>query len=183
MRVVIGGVDRAGYAGPVKLEVGDRVVYGNHGVGRVAARKRLDVLGEHQEVIVVELGDGLTVTLPIRRAQSQLRPLANGADLKRVGDALREDVQLSTGNWLSRRRETLKKLTEGSPVALAEIVSEGAQRERVRRAQGAKPQLSVGEQEVFGNARSLLSGEIALALDIEQAAAESWIDRHLSRPA
>jgi CarD family transcriptional regulator len=165
----------------VKFEVGDRVVYASHGVGRVTARKELDISGEQQEVIVVELGNELTVTLPIGRAQSQLRPLANGADLKRVREALCEDVQLSTGNWLSRRTETMKKLTGGSPVALAEIVSEGAQRERVRQAQGAKPQLSPGEQEAFGKARLLLSGEIALALDIEHAAAESWINRHLSR--
>jgi CarD family transcriptional regulator len=167
----------------VRFEVGDRVVYGNHGVGRVVARKRLDVLGEPQEVVVVELDDELTVTLPIGRARSQLRALVNGAGLKRVRKALREDIQLSTGNWLSRRNETLKKLTAGLPVALAEIVSEGAQRERARRAQGAKPQLSVGEQEVFGKARSLLSGEIALALDIDHAAAEAWIDRHLARHA
>lgn len=167
----------------MKLEVGDRVVYGNHGVGRVVARRRQVVLGEAQEIVVVELHDELTVTLPIERAQSQLRPLVSRADLKRVRGALRDDVQLSTGNWLSRRNETLQKLTAGSPVALAEIVSEGAQRERTRRAQGAKPQLSPGEQELFGKARSLLRGEIALALDIEPAAAESWIDRHLARPA
>jgi RNA polymerase-interacting CarD/CdnL/TRCF family regulator len=131
----------------------------------------------------VELGDELKVTLPMERALSQLRPLVSQANLKWVREALRDDVQLSTNNWLSRRNETLKKLTDGSPVALAEIVSEGAQRERARRAQGAKPQLSPAEQEVVGKARSLLSGEIALALDIELAAAESWIDRHLERSA
>jgi CarD family transcriptional regulator len=167
----------------MKLEVGDRVVYGNHGVGRVIARRTQDVLGQVQEVVVVELDDELTVTLPVERAQSQLRPLVSGADLKRVREALRDDVELSTDNWLSRRNETLKKLTVGSPVALAEIVSEGAQRERTRRAQGTRPQLSPAEKEVFGKARSLLSGEIALALDLEPAAAEGWIDRHLERPA
>jgi RNA polymerase-interacting CarD/CdnL/TRCF family regulator len=178
-----GGIDATGYPERVKLAVGDRVVYGNHGVGRIAARKKQDVLGQAQEVVVVELDDELTVTLPIERAQSQLRPLVSSADLKRVREALRDDVELRTENWLSRRSETLEKLTLGSPVSLAEIVSEGAQRERTRRAQGARPQLSPGEQEVFGKARSLLSGEIALALDIEPTAAESWIDRHLARPA
>jgi CarD family transcriptional regulator len=171
------------YPRTVKLEVGDRVVYGNHGVGRVVGREKQVVLGRRQEVVVVELDDELRVTLPVERAQSQLRPLVSQASLKRVREALRDDVELSTANWLSRRSETLKKLTAGSPVALAEIVSEGAQRERARLAQGTRPQLSVGERELFGKARSLLSGEIALALDIEPAAAEGWIDRHLERPA
>ena len=167
----------------MKFEVGDRVVYGNHGVGRVAARAEREVLGRTQEVVVVELDEELTVTLPVERARTQLRPLVSGAELKRVREALRDDVELSTDNWLSRRNETLRKLTAGQPVALAELVSEGAQRERVRRAQGAKPQLSPGEQELFGRARSLLSGEIAIALDVEPAAAEDWIDQHLERPA
>lgn len=178
-----GGIDPARYAGTVKLEVGDRVVYGNHGVGRVVARTKQDVLGREQDVVVVELDDDLVVTLPLERAHSQLRPLVGRADLKRVREALRSDTELSTDNWLSRRTETMKKLSAGQPVALAEIVSEGAQRERTRRAQGAKPQLSPGEQEVFGKARSLLTDEIALALDIEPTAAESWIDRHLARQA
>ena len=69
--------------------------------------------------------------------------------------------------------------TADGHVALAEIVSEGAQRERARLAQGTKPQLSPGEQELFGKARSLLRGEIAL--DIEPSAAENWIARHLAR--
>jgi len=166
----------------VKFEVGDRVVYGNHGVGRVAARTRQDVLGGSQEVVVLELDDELTVTLPIDRARSQLRPIASRADLKRVRDALQTDIELSTDNWLSRRDQTLKKLATGSSVALAEIVSEGAQRERMRLAQGAKPQLSPAEREVFGKARSLLSSEIALALDIEPGAAQDWIDQYLQRP-
>jgi CarD family transcriptional regulator len=167
----------------VKLAVGDLVVYGNHGVGRITARSTRTVLGEAQDVVVVELDDELRVTLPLARAQTQLRPpLANGAGLRRVRDALRGDGELSTDNWLSRRRETMEKLTEGTPVSLAEIVSEGAQRERLRLARGTKPQLSPGEREIFSKARMLLSGEVALALDVRPDEAESWIDRNLARP-
>ena len=61
-------------------------------------------------------------------------------------------------------------------------MSEGAQRERLRVARGNKSPLSPGEREIFGKARTLLSGEIALVLDIKSAAAEGWIDRHLARP-
>jgi RNA polymerase-interacting CarD/CdnL/TRCF family regulator len=167
----------------VKLDVGDLVVYGNHGVGRITARTKQQVEGgPEEERVVVELEDELRVTLPLELAQLQLRPLASSSDIRRVRDALRDDGQLSTDNWLSRRKETLEKLTEGTPVALAEIVSEGAQRERLRVARGNKSPLSPGEREIFGKARTLLSGEIALVLDIKSAAAEGWIDRHLARP-
>ncbi|HJS48829.1 MAG TPA: CarD family transcriptional regulator [Gaiellaceae bacterium] len=167
----------------MNLAVGDLVVYGNHGVGRIAARKEHTILGTAREVVVIELEGELTATLPLELAQTQLRPLASGADLRRVREALRDDSQLNVDPWLSRRRATLEKLTGGNPVQLAEIVSEGAQRERLRAAKGSKPQLSTGEREIFGKARRLLSGEIALALGIQAAAAEGWIDKHLARPA
>lgn len=165
-----------------KLAVGDLVVYGSHGIGRVAVRKRQEVLGESQEVLVLELEE-LRVTLPLALAKTHLRPLANGAELNRVGEALGRDGVLSSSNWLSRRRETLEKLSGGTPVELAEIVSEGAQRQRLLSASGGKRNLSLSEREIFTRARRLLSDEIALALDIQPAAAESWIDRHLARPA
>jgi CarD family transcriptional regulator len=167
----------------VKLAVGDRVVYGNHGVGRIAAREERTALGTTREVVVIEFEDGLTVTLPLERAATQLRPLANEAELRRVRDALRDDGELSVDPWLSRRRQALDKLSSGSPVEWAEMVSEGAQRERLRLAKGTKPQLSSGELEIFTRARRLLSSEIALARGIQPEAADAWIDEQLARSA
>jgi RNA polymerase-interacting CarD/CdnL/TRCF family regulator len=166
----------------MRLAVGDLVVYGNHGVGRIAARKKQKVLGSSQDVVVIEL-DELTVTLPLELAQAQLRPLATEADLHGVRQALRDDTELSANNWLSRRGQTLDKLTGGTPVELAEIVSEGAQRERLRLAKGGKVSLSPSEREMFSKARRLLSGEIAIVLDLQPAAADGWIDEQLARPA
>jgi len=165
----------------VKLAVGDVVVYGTHGIGRIAARKEQDVLGAKGKVVVLELAEGLTVTLPLDRAQEQLRPLASEADMRRVQETLRGERVLSVDPWLSRRRATLAKLTGGDPVELAEIVGDGAQRERTLRANGSNPQLSPGEREIFVKAWQLLSGEIAQARGLEQAEADSWIDEQLSQ--
>lgn len=165
----------------MKLAVGEVVVYGNHGIGRVVARREQVVLDDAREVVVLEFEE-LTVTLPVTLAEAQLRPLANEADLVRVGHALRQDCALSSRNWLSRRRETLEKLIGGTPVELAQIVSEGAQRERLRSANGRKGQLALSERELYTRARTLLVEEIALALGVRSAAAETWIDGHLMRP-
>jgi RNA polymerase-interacting CarD/CdnL/TRCF family regulator len=165
----------------MKLAVGDLVVYGNHGAGRVAERRQQEVLGQAQDVVVLEFEE-LRVTLPLVLARTQLRPLADEAELRRVSKALRHDGVLSERNWLSRRSETLEKLTSGTPVELAEIVSEGAQRERLRQATRSNAQLSASEREFFTKARKLLSSEIAMALDVDSASAEGWIDRHLARP-
>jgi CarD family transcriptional regulator, regulator of rRNA transcription len=167
----------------VELAVGDRVVYGNYGVGRIAAREVRTASGTTREVVVLEFDDGLTVTLPLERAATLLRPLASEAELRLVRDALRDDGELSVDPWLSRRRLALDKLSRGSPVELAQMVREGAQRERLRLAKGTKPQLSSGELEIFTKARRLLSSEIALARGIQPEAADGWIDEQLARPA
>jgi CarD family transcriptional regulator len=122
----------------VKFAVGDAVVYGTHGIGRVISREKQGAAGE---LVVLELGEGLTVTLPLERAREQLRPVASKADLSRVQDTLREERSLSFDPWLSRRREMLEKLAAGTLAGLAEIVSEGAQRERIRVANGSAPRL------------------------------------------
>jgi CarD family transcriptional regulator len=158
----------------MELAVGDMVVYGTHGIGRVAAREK--------QLVVVELDEGLRVTLPLERAHEILRGVADKAEMRKVQQALRDDRALSEGPWLARRKEALDKLTGGDPVRLAEIVSEGAQRERMRRASGSKAQLSSGEKEIFVRARKLLSNEIALSLGVQQDAADVWIDEQLARP-
>ena len=173
----------AEYAVCVNLAVGDLVVYANHGAGSIAARKTQTVLGKTCEVVVVELDEGLTVTLPLELAQQLLRSLASEADLRRVQETLRGDSVLSVDPWLSRRKQTLEKLAGGSPVELAEIVSEGAQRDRERRTKGSKPLGSSGERDVFVKARRLLSDEIALTRGIQPDAADVWIEEQLARPA
>jgi CarD family transcriptional regulator len=164
----------------VKLAVGDLVVYGSHGIGRVSARRKQECIGGTQEVVVLAL-EQLTVTLPLTLARTQLRPLANKADLRRVGVALREDGKLSPGNWFARRRETLEKLVRGTPLDLAQIVSEGAQRDHLRSSGGKG--LSLNERQIYTRARALLTDEVALARQIQPAAAETWIDARLARPS
>jgi RNA polymerase-interacting CarD/CdnL/TRCF family regulator len=173
---------RAEYAAYVELAVGDLVVYSSHGAGSIAARKTQTVLGETGEVVVVELDDGLTVTLPLELAQQLLRPLASEAELRIVQEKLRGDSVLSTDPWLSRRKHILEKLAGGSPVELAEIVSEGAQRERERHAKGTGSSGSSGERDVFIKARRLLADEIALTRGIQPDAADAWIEERLARP-
>jgi RNA polymerase-interacting CarD/CdnL/TRCF family regulator len=166
----------------VKLAVGEAVVYGTHGIGHVVARKEQKTDGVVREVVVLELDEGLTVTLPLERAHEQLRPVASRAEVSRLSEMLRADRDLSFDPWLSRRRGTLEKLASGTLAGLAEIVSEGAQRERLRLASGSGSRLPTAERDVFPKARGLPSSEIALALSLPTGAAEEWIDEQLDRP-
>jgi len=175
-----GGTVRSGrYAEGVKLAVGDVVVYPAHGAGRVAAREKRLVLGAEQEVVVLELADGLSVTLPMQLARELLRPLVSEAGLRGVQETLREDGALSGDVWLKRLKQVQAKLRGGDPLELAEIVRDGARRERTPTANGTNSKLSTSEKGLCVKARKLLSGEIGLARGLDRAEVDAWIDEQL----
>lgn len=155
-------------------------MYPAQGAGRVAAREKRVVLGAAQEVVVLALADGLSVTLPVQLARALLRPLVSEAGLSRVQETLREDGALSGDVWLKRRKQAQAKLRGGDPLELAEIVRDGARRERRLTANRTNSKLSLSEKALCVKARQRLSGEIGLARGLDRAQVEAWIDEQLA---
>jgi CarD family transcriptional regulator len=162
----------------VNLTVGDAVVYGAHGAGLVSAREQREVFGEPDVVVVVALAHGLSVALPLARAEELLRPVAGEAELKRIQRVLSAPPEPGEESWLRRQREAQAKLT--STKGLAEILRDGADRD-----EGNQPRsrLSPSERELFRKARELLANEIALSRGVGSDEANEWIDRQLSLPS
>jgi RNA polymerase-interacting CarD/CdnL/TRCF family regulator len=151
-----------------RLAVGDLVVYASHGIGRVESREEHAVGGES---LVLAFENGLKVTLPLDRARTTLRALSGEADLEEVQRTLGADSPPTSEHWSRRHRNSQAKLVGGSVGGLAEIVRDGAQRERDRAKGGAAP---IANQ-LYRTARKLLIAEVAVARGIEPEAAEAWI--------
>jgi CarD family transcriptional regulator len=167
----------------VRLVVGSVVSYPPHGVGRIAARERSVVRGVEQDAVVIELADGLSVTLPVERARELLRPPAREADIRVIEDTLRQEGELSDEVWSKRRDQTRDKLRSGDPRELAEIVRDSAWRERATRQNRSPAKLSASEQAFYLKARNLLAGEIGIVRGLTQAEADVWIDEQLAAVA
>jgi len=94
----------------VRLAVGNVVVYAAYGEGRIVAREKRVSVGADEEIVVLELAQGPTVTLPLERAHRQLRPPVDELDMRRVQQTLREDWTLARETFtcghdgFSRRR-------------------------------------------------------------------------------
>ena len=114
------------------------------------------MLGVEEEVVVIELGNDLSVTLPVSRASELLRPPATEADLKKVQKTLREDGVVSDEIWSKRLAQAQEKLRSGDPIDLAEIVRDGVKREQGRTATGTPIKLSTSERALHLKARELL---------------------------
>lgn len=163
----------------MRLKVGDVVAYPPHGVGRVTARERRVVVGSEQEVVVLGLSDGLSVTLTLDRAQELLRPVVDEAGLRKVQATLRAEEAVSDEVWAKRLKQAQEKLRGGDPLELAEIVRDGVRRERSPAGSGSA-KLSASERAVVVKARDLLSGEIGLVRGLDQEEANAWIDEQLA---
>ncbi len=166
------------YSGVVRLAVGDLVVHAAHGVGRVAAREKRP--GDGRDLVVLELAQGLSVTLPVDYANQVLRAPVSEADLRRVQQTLRADNVFSGGSWLTRRKDTQAKLTGGDPLRLAEVVRDGAGRARMLMAKRTGAQLSPSERDAYLRARMLLSGEISSSRGLAPGEADAWIEEQLT---
>jgi CarD family transcriptional regulator len=164
----------------MRLAVGDAVVYTRHGVGRVAGREQKLVLGLQRECVLLDLADGLRVTLPIEQARERLRAVVSEADLRRLERTLREDAGPPDGPWTKRMREGQAKLASGGALELAEIVRDGIERDRPS-ASGSS-QLSVAERQLYAQARQLLTQEISVARGVEPAEADAWIEAQVALP-
>jgi len=132
----------------VKLAVGDAVVYAAHGAGRVAAREQRTVLGVVQEVVVLELGQGLWVTLLLEQARERLRPVASEADVRRVQQTLRQEGETVEDSWRQRLKQGQAKLASGGPLELAEIVRDGM-RHQAQARKGVAPNVSESERRLY----------------------------------
>jgi RNA polymerase-interacting CarD/CdnL/TRCF family regulator len=158
--------DRAQAA--VRLGVGDLVVYASHGIGRVESRELHRGSGE---VLVLVFEAGLRVTLPLERARNTLRSLSGEPELEEVQRTLGSDSPPASEHWSRRHRNSQAKLVGGTVSGLAEIVRDGAHRERARVKGGTAPI----RNQLYRTARKLLAAEVAAARGIELDAADAWI--------
>jgi RNA polymerase-interacting CarD/CdnL/TRCF family regulator len=160
---------------PLRLAVGDVVVYGFHGVARIAASEG-DAAAP--TAIVLEFASGLRVMLPSARAHESLRSLADESDLARVEETLAADESASEAQWAKRFRATREKLVAGRLMGLAEVVRDGAHREhRQALRSGAMP--SPAERELYVRARRLLAEEVGAVRGIALSAADDWITEQI----
>jgi len=127
---------------------------------------------------VLELAATLTVTLPIALAHEQLRAVVNDTELASVQKTLRAAPRARESLWIKRQKETRAKLASGQAICLAEVISDGAHRQR-----GQAKRLSVNERQLYLKARRLLADEIGHARGIDPAQAEDWITNQLERAA
>jgi CarD family transcriptional regulator len=159
------------------LSVGDRVVYPNQGVCRVAAVEDKEVAGQTLTFVTMRREeDGAVVMVPQAKVHSiGLRRVASTQDVNKVFAFLKSDSDRANLDWKQRARTNLDRMSSGGIIGLAEVVKGLQVLSELR-------PLPTKERELYDNARHLLVSEISASLGITDCDAEDAIDLLLFPP-
>ncbi|MGO8969658.1 MAG: CarD family transcriptional regulator [Myxococcaceae bacterium] len=164
-------------APPLKLAVGDRVVYPNQGVCRVSSVEVKEVAGQRLTFVTLRREeDGAVVMVPEAKVQAiGVRKVAGRPEVEQVVAFLRSDSDRATLDWKQRARTNVERMSQGGVLGLAEVVKGLAVLSELR-------PLPTKERELYDSARHLLVAELAAALDIPPCDAEDTFDLVLFPP-
>jgi len=164
-------------APPLKLAVGDRVVYPNQGVCRVSSVETREVAGQRLVFVMLRREeDGAVVWVPEAKVQTiGIRKVAGRPEAEQVVAFFRSDSDRATLDWKQRARTNVERMSQGGVLGLAEVVKGLAVLSELR-------PLPTKERELYDSARHLLVAELAAALDAPGCDAEDTFDLVLFPP-
>ena len=157
-------------------KVGDMVVYPRHGAARVEAITERVVKGVKREYLQLTVlsSDGLVINVPVENAQKVgVRDIVDANAVAKVYEILRTPIVEKEMNWSRRYKLNVEKLATGDVNKLAEVVRDLAQRDVDEHG------LSAGEKRTLTRARCILTSEIALSEDLDEAEIQRLLDVNL----
>ena len=158
------------------FEVGETVVYPNHGPAVIEDIETRTIKGEDKLYLVLRIvgQNDLVVRVPACSLDLVgVRDVVDADGLERVFAVLRAEHNEEPTNWSRRFKANLEKLHSGNVMKVSEVVRDLWRRERNRG-------LSNGEKRMLAKARAILVSELALAEDVAQERAEVLLDEVLA---
>ena len=158
------------------FNVGETVVYPNHGAAVIEDIDTRTIKGEEKLYLVLRIlgQNDLVVRVPASNLDLVgVRDVVDDEGLENVFEVLRKTNVEEPSNWSRRYKANLEKLHSGNVLKVAEVVRDLWRRERDRG-------LSAGEKRMLSKARQILVSELALAKKVADDRAEEMLDEVLA---
>ena len=158
------------------FNVGETVVYPNHGAAVIEDIETRTIKGEEKLYLVLRIlgQNDLVVRVPASNLDLVgVRDVVDDEGLENVFEVLRKTNVEEPSNWSRRYKANLEKLHSGNVLKVAEVVRDLWRRERDRG-------LSAGEKLMLSKARQILVSELALAKKVADDRAEEMLDEVLA---
>lgn len=158
------------------FQIGDKVVYPNHGVGTIEQISSRNISGQPEKFYLLRINaSSLTVMVPFASVQNVgLRRIVKQAEVDRVLAYLSNGDCHTHADWKWRFKDNSEKMRSGSLLQVAEVMKSLLMLSR------SKP-LSFREKKMLDRSRHLLVSELATVRNLRERQVEELIDRALSR--
>lgn len=157
----------------MKFNVGDKVVYPNHGVGIVQEIRNLHY-GEGPFISLRILSTDSTVMVPVGNSKAVgLRKVISKAKVKKILDRIKTMEIDVPQDWKGRYQENQDKMRSGDLQLVAEVLKNLTYLNSVKT-------LSYRERKMLDRARVLVVSELSEASGKDTATMEGQIDEAMS---
>ncbi|NLI47982.1 MAG: CarD family transcriptional regulator [Acidobacteria bacterium] len=159
------------------FNIGDKVIYPNHGLGVVETITRQKVLGQEIQFYQLRLLENNSMILvPVQNAETiGLRGIISKKDARNLLFLLQmanPEVKQQIKEWKSRFRENTERMKSGRITDVVEVV-------RILAKVNSRKSLSFREKKMYDKAKRLLVSELAAAENMPEDAVERQIDQAL----
>ncbi|MCK8816236.1 CarD family transcriptional regulator [Natroniella sulfidigena] len=153
------------------FEIGDKIVYPNHGAGTIVDVEEKEILGETKQYYIMKLPIGeMKVMIPKDNVEEiGLRNVIDKEVVPHVYEVLEGKQSEMSQNWNRRYRANTEKIKTGDIFEVAEVVRNLTIRDIVKG-------LSTGEKKMLSNSRQILISELVLTEDKTEEEIETKID-------
>ncbi len=154
------------------FDIGDKVVYPNHGAGTIVDIESREILGEEKKYYIMKLPIGeMKVMIPVDKVDEiGVRDIIDEEEADEIIALLKGDQSKMSQNWNRRYRANMEKLKTGDIYEVGGVVRDLTIRDEEKG-------LSTGEKKMLNNARKILISELVLAKEAAEEEIKTIIDK------
>src|SRR5271163_4556139 len=158
------------------FQVGEKVVYPNHGIATIENISSRAFAGHYERFYLLRLTyNALTVLVPFSHAEDlRLRRVTRNGEVARVISFLSEGRCRRHQDWKDRFKENTEKMRNGSLLAVAEVMKS------LLTLQMQKP-LSFREKKMLDRSRHMLITEFSTSRGLTEADAVDMLEKALNK--
>lgn len=159
------------------FQVGERVVYPNHGVAVIENISARSFGSQFERFYLLRLsGDRMTVMVPFSHVGDVgLRKVTRNGEIAKVLEFLAAGRSRSCQDWKDRFKENTEKMRHGSLLETAQVLK------CLLILQAERPPLSFREKKMLDRARYLLVAEVSASRGMSEPEAAAFLDRALAK--
>ena len=160
----------------MSFQVGEKVVYPNHGVATIENISSRAFGAQPERYYLLRLiYNSLTVMVPFSHVDElRLRKITRNGELARVVSFLSEGRCRRYADWKDRFRENTEKMRDGSLLAVAEVLKSLLELQ-------AQQVLSFREKKMLDRARHMLITELCTSRGLSEAEAADVLSKALAK--